>query len=485
MIALVLTGRNLDQNLRLIEEYRPYIDLCELRTDYLDSIDPLKIRDFPRRAGLPLILTLRRVSDGGHCSLDEAERQELLGGMISADYAYVDLEGDLPAGAAEARAREEGVRIIRSAHDFSGVPEDFPQVIADLPRAEGEIPKFAAAPRGIADLRRMINAMMTTPSPHIIIGMGPFGFPNRILAGRYGGLLSFCSPEGESAAPGHISPRLLAELYGYRKITPATRLYGLIGNPALHSRSPGIHNPAYKRDGVDAVYIPFQVDDPAEWMQLAGELGVDGFSVTVPHKEAVIPFLDSSDPAVDAIGACNTVVRSKGCWRGSNTDVDGFLAPLSPFLDDPAGRLSALPRRAVVIGAGGAAKAALWALKSRGFEVLILNRTLKKAEELAERFGMRAAALGSESFPLVAEYAELVVQTTPAGMHPLEELNPLEGYPWRGGEIAYDLIYVPERTRFLEAAATGGASIINGESMLQAQAEAQYRLFTGRDFPKL
>lgn len=480
MIALVLTGRNLDQNLRLIDDYRPFIDMAELRTDYLDSIDAALVREFPRRAGIPLILTLRRVSDGGHCTLNEEKREDLLATMISADYAFVDLEADLPAGAAEGRAREAGVRIIRSAHDFSGVPENFSRAVSGLPRAGDEIPKFAATPGNCADLRRMVQAMMETPAPHIIIGMGPFGFPNRILAGRYGGLLSFCSPEGESAAPGHISPRLLADLYRYRSIAGSTRLYGLIGNPALHSRSPEIHNPAYVRDGVDAVYIPFQVDDLAQWMRLAEEIGIEGFSVTVPHKEAIIPFLDKRAPAVEAIGACNTVIRSGQGWFGTNTDADGFLAPLLPCLDEPVG---APLSRAVLIGAGGAAKAALWALKSRGIEVLILNRTLPRAEELAERFGMRAAHLGPESYPLIADYAELIVQTTPAGMHPLEDQNPLEGYPWRGTEIAYDLIYIPERTRFLEAAAGAGARILNGASMLQAQAESQYRLFTGRDFP--
>lgn len=480
MICLALTGSSLEENLTLIEAQRPYIDCCELRADFLEMIDPGAVRSFPLRAKLPIILTLRRVDDGGRASLPEAERQALLAAMLSSDYAYVDLEEDLQRGEAEAAAQRLGVRIIRSAHDFKGLPADLSRRIAALPRSADEIPKFAGMPRSVSDLRRLFRSMRETPPPHIILGMGEYGFPSRILAPRYGALLSFCSPEGELAAPGHISPKLLDRLYGYRKVTPQTRLFGVIGNPALHSRSPEIHNSAYRRDGLDALYVPFTVDEPREWLTLAEELGVEGFSVTVPHKERIIPLLAEQDPAVEAIGACNTVVRRGMGWRGSNTDWEGFLAPLLPLLAGDEGRP---PRRALLIGAGGAAKAALWALRSRGIEVLITNRTLSKAEELARRFGLRAAPLKRESFPLFAEYGELIVQTTPAGMHPLEDSDPLEGYPWRGTEIAYDLIYVPERTRFLTAAAAAGARILNGAAMLQAQAEAQYRLFTKRDFP--
>ena len=252
----------------------------------------------------------------------------------------------------------------------------------------------------------------------------------------------------------------------------------------MHSRSPVIHNSGYTVHNLDAVYIPFQVDDLEQWFCLADEIPLKGFSVTIPHKEKVISRIKIISPAVDKVGACNTVFRDSidgTDWQGENTDVDGFLRPLKTCFSPD--RFSSL--RAAVIGAGGAARSAVYALKKLGVQVLVLNRTEEKAMKLAAEFGCKSGKLESESWPLLKEYSDLIVQTTSVGMHPHEDRNPLEGYPWTGKETAYDLIYIPESTRFLASAAAAGCRVINGMPMLLEQGRIQYRLFTGLDYPDL
>ena len=481
MICLSLTAADLDQNLTLIEKYRDSIDMCELRADFLSRWELPRLRGFPDEAGVPVILTLRRREDGGMWRGSEADRRERLLTALSSAYTWIDLESGSQTAKIAARARSLGVTIIRSLHDFNGVPDDLAEKVSTLAEAPGEIPKCAVMPSSTADLRRIVTALKLTRGPRIILGMGDFGFASRILARRLGSMLSFVSAAGAStAAPGHLDPVTLSELYRYKSIGESTRIFGVIGNPVMHSRSPQIHNPAYARQGADAVYLPFRVDDLKEWFALCDELPVEGFSVTVPHKEEVLPFLDSRDEAVGATGACNTVYRKEGGWSGANTDVAGFLKPLESLFG--TGGLQGLG--ATVIGAGGAARAVVYALRRAGADVLVLNRTPSKAKVLAERFDCAAGGLIPGEYDLMKGYDDLVVQTTPAGMHPGVDLNPLSGYPWKGSEVAYDLIYLPEQTRFLASAAGAGCRILNGAVMLDEQGKLQYRLFTGREYPE-
>ncbi|WP_319561532.1 shikimate dehydrogenase [Marispirochaeta sp.] len=478
MICLSLESKTLMENLADVEKYRRYIDLCELRADYLEEWTPEAIRQFPLRAGVPIIFTLRRVADGGHWKGTEEQRCRKICEVLSSHYSWLDLESNAPTGTATDCARRQGVRIIRSVHESGGVPDDLPRIIQELPQEKEEIPRVVTTPRSVADLRRLLAAMRMTSGHRIIQGMGEWGFAGRILSAYFGCWCTLVSPENTEHDPVPLSPEILAELYRYRSVSPSTSVYGIIGNPVLHSRSPRIHNSGYNKQSLNAVYLPFQVDDLQEFMLLAEELGIKGLSVTIPHKSAVIPFLDQSSKEVEAIGACNTLVRTERGFEGHNTDVSGFLSPLKSLCGK-----SVFPGRAVVIGAGGAARAVIYGLKQAGTEVLIVNRTESKAAALAAEFGCRGASLSPEIFPEMAEYGDLIVQTSAAGMHPLEDTNPVEGYPWRGSEIAYDLVYVPETTRFLAAAKQAGCRTINGSPMLQAQAEAQYLLFTGMNYP--
>ncbi|MDR3200120.1 MAG: shikimate dehydrogenase [Spirochaetales bacterium] len=488
MIFLVLSGASIGDNLKQIRAYEKHIDGAELRADFL--ADPLS-QDWPaffQAAGsLPLILTLRKPEDGGHFRESEVRRQELFLRLIEkGNFRYIDLEETTDFPDVEEAAVAKGMRIIRSFHDFTGVPEDLAGRLRSLARKKGDIPKAAVMPRSCKDVEKIIDAFAGLADiTKILLGMGEFGFCTRVLAPRLGSYLTFASPAGDAVAPGLIDPETLDTVYRYHKQTPASRVFGIIGNPILHSRSPHIHSAGYDKLGIDAVFVPFHVDRVTDFLPLVKKLDMGGFSVTAPFKEDVIPFCAQTEDAVRGIGACNTVaVREDGLY-GYNTDAEGFLAPLRAALP---GGFSALS--AAVLGAGGAARSAVYALAREGARVLVVNRTEDRAQRLAADI---QAALGlpegqlawaspdEKGLALLEDYAQLIVNSTTMGMHPWENLDPLAARAFRGSEIVYDMVYSPRETLFLKRAAAVGCQILYGEEMLKNQAYRQFYIYTGKN----
>jgi len=472
-LCLTLTGRTLKENLRFLENASP--ELAELRVDFLAPGERELIPSFPAAAKLPLILTCRKTADGGQWDGSDEERERFLLSCLEGGFDYLDLEEDDSSAALEKDARRRGVRIIRSLHDFSGVPADLEERLTAMD-GRGDLVKAAVMPRGIADLTRLFRIGRDWKRDNLILlGMGEYGVPSRILADRMGSCLTFCSPPGESAAPGHMSWETLHDLYRVPSITSQTALYGIIGRPVLHSRSPGIHNPGLAEAGLDGVYLPFTVDDTDAFFELAEFLDIRGFSVTVPHKEAVIRRLNRISDAVRSVGACNTVVREGEDWAGYNTDVRGFIAPLTEMKGPLEGQTAA------VIGAGGAARSAVYALMNEGCRVTVFNRTVSRAESLAEDMGCRAGSL--EDFLSVGkgdDRFDLIIQTTSAGMEGKEGPdNPIPQYGFSGSELLYDIIYTPAETPVMRKAREAGCDVLGGWPMLVEQAREQFRLFTG------
>ena len=451
------------------------IDLVELRADFLDDGELAQLTRFPAMVGMPAILTVRRTAEGGKFRADEPSRRRLIGAAAGA-FRYVDLESDVDRSFDE--LVPAGTRVIRSLHDTAGVPSGIERVMRDLPRTGREIAKAAVTPRtgsemvGLFQCARRLGAAPDAPE-RILLGMGRFGLPTRILAAHLGNFLTFCSRAGRSAAPGHLDPDTMVELYRFRSIHAGTRVLGVVGTPLSHSRSPQIHNPALAAAGVDAVYVPIELDDLAELDRLARLLPLDGCSVTIPHKGHAAR-MSEAGPMVRRVGACNTLVRTPTGWRGENTDVHGFLEPLR--------ERSIVPLRATVIGAGGAARAVAFALRSLGTELLILNRTEQRARSLARDCGGRAGALDAAGLAQVPEHSELIVQTTSVGL-PDNPGDPIASYSFGGHELVYDLVYGEGLTPILRRAREAGSAVIDGSRMLAEQAYEQFRLFTGRAFP--
>ena len=417
-------------------------------------------------------MTNRRVQDGGKCSLSEKQRRNQLLKALDGDFRYVDIEEDLKRGELDEKAEARGVKIIRSLHDFEKVPDDIFARIQQL-RKRADVAKVAVTPRGIADVITLFNAQKELEgTDKIIIGMGPYGIPTRILYKRMGSMLTFCSDN--QTAPGQLSGRLLKELYHADEVNERTAIYGIIGNNVTESLSPMIHNPGFRGIKYNAIYVPFLVDSVRSFFALAENLQMRGFSVTVPHKVEVLSYCGNITREVKQIGACNTVVRMPGLWKAINTDYYGFLAPIENDIE--SGRI----KSALVIGAGGASNAIVWALRNRNVKVTILNRTLSRAEKIAQvnicQFDRLENARAYEG------QVDLIVQTTTVGQGSWE--NPVEGFHFTGHEICYDIVYQPRITKFLSDAQAAGCSIHTGLEMLIGQGKLQFEAFTGYHYPR-
>lgn len=476
MICLTLSGPTILDNLKALNDNKDCVDICELRLDLLSPSEVCKAADFPSMVDIPVILTLRRVSDGGKCTLQEKARRSLLiETMKNGGFSYVDIEDDVKKSDVEEAAHSLGMKVIRSYHDFEGVPADIFSRVHSL-ASRGDVAKIAVTPHSTADVMTLFRINEELKSvPKIIIGMGEWGVSTRILYKKMGSILTFGS-NGKAVAPGMISARELKYLYRADKLNENTGIYGIVGNPVMHSLSPQIHNPGFQRINYNAVYVPFLSDSIRSFLTLAEMLRMRGFSVTVPFKVDVVKYLGNITREVKQIGSCNTVVRVPNMWKGTNTDYYGFIHPIEKEIDD--GKI----KSALVIGAGGAAKAIVWALKMRNVRVMIVNRTKSKADELARLYGV-----GSDSLDNISRYegkVDLVVQATNMGLHPYEDVNPASSFHFSGKEIAYDIVYKPKYTKFLLSAEKAGCALKFGWDMLMEQGKLQFESFTGYHYPK-
>lgn len=473
MICLTLAERTLEDAASCVKKNREYIDLCELRLDYLDDKEQKRASLFPQMVDLPVILTFRRIQDGGKCSISEKGRRSLMFQALDGSFSYVDIEEDVKRSEVEEKARSKGIRIIRSLHDFERVPEDIFSRLYHLAE-KGDIAKVAVTPRSFQDVLTLFRVEEELKEVEkIVIGMGDYGVCTRILYKRLGSMLTFVS--ANEVAPGQISAEKMKIEYRADQVNERTAIYGIIGNPVMHSASPVLHNRGFKAINFNAIYVPFLVDNVRSFFMFAEYVKMRGFSVTVPFKVDVLSYLGNITREVKQIGSCNTVVRVPGMWKGINTDYYGFIKPIMTDID--SGRI----KNALVIGAGGASHAIVWALRNYGVKVTILNRTLSRAEDIA-----RLNVCDFDRIENADKYSgevDLIVQTTSVGLFPDVDQNPIEGFRFTGKEIVYDIIYKPRMTKLLKEAQKAGCILHYGSEMLLEQGKLQFEAFTGYHYP--
>ncbi|MDR0628375.1 MAG: type I 3-dehydroquinate dehydratase [Treponema sp.] len=488
-ICLCLTEKTLSQDVALLEHYRKYVDLVELRVDCLEADERLLIRRFPEMVDLPVILTIRREQDGGQFTAGEGSRITLLSKALAfanADrrhnFAYVDMEDYLNVPTLEEVARTFGTRIIRSYHNIQGVDADLVGLMRSLRRVGDELVKVAVMPHSLEEVVGVVKAARETlDMDKILLCMGNFGTPTRILAEQLGSYLSYTTVKGmHTAGPGQFDPQELAELYRFRDITPKTRLFGITGFPLAVTFSPAFFNTVFTLEHTDAVYVPFPTDAVPSFLALAAELGIAGASVTVPHKEGILSYLSEVSEGVQSIGACNTIVSTPRGWIGSNTDAPGFSDALLHFI----GKRTFRGQRITIIGAGGAARAIAAEVHRLHGKALILNRNALRARDLAAPYRFAWGPLDNQGIARMDTYGDIIIQTTSAGMEGHAAVDPLELYTFSGKEVVMDLIYKPERTACLQRAEAAGCRVLNGYAMLIRQAQLQYGHFMGLEFPQ-
>ena len=471
MICLTLTSNSLASCLKEVEENKNYIDIIELRLDCLTAVEKKNAYKFPKMVDKPVILTNRRVEDCGFSTATERVRRKELLDALKGDFKYVDVEDDIKNTEVVDLAHEKGMKVIRSVHALSDAPIDLKLKLAQL-KAKGDIPKVAIRINSLKDLINLYNLAQETKNiEKIIVAIGDYGIPSRILYKHFGSMLTFSSTKLKKSLS-HVSPKDLKLLYKADKINENTGIYGIVGKPVKHSNSPIIHNAGFHKIRFNAVYIPFLTDDISSFFKLAEKLRIRGFSVTAPYKLDVLARLGHVSREVKLIGACNTVFRKPNLWAGANTDYHGFITPIIKEINENK------IKRALVIGSGGAAKTVVWALRNRDIKVTIINRTLIKAQKLAE-FNF----CSYDSIENIKNYegkVDLVVQTTNIS----DETNPIEPFNFTGNEIAYELLYHPRMTRFLTKAEEAGCELKFGIDMLLEQAKMQFEYFTGYHWPK-
>ncbi|HEX7897951.1 MAG TPA: shikimate dehydrogenase [Planctomycetota bacterium] len=447
-------------------------DLAELRLDYLrEPIDLPRLLD---AKPLPVLATLRPVWEGGHFAGAEEERYAILERACLAGADYVDVEFR------NLRRFDPGAaKLVLSYHDFEKTPEDVEAVFAAMAALNPFLVKIACQARGTSDLIRLVRLQKAAPRPSAIIAMGDFGEPLRILYARYGGRLTYAAiRSGGESAPGQLTVEDLVRLFQVKSMDASTSLYGVIGNPVAHSKSPALFNDVFKRLGMNARYVRLKVDDPGRIRELAEAMELRGMSVTIPHKQALMASLDEADEIAAGIGAANTVTVKDGRLLGANTDI---LAAMEAIKDAAVRKWShgIYGMRALVLGAGGVARAIAWGLKREAARVTIANRTFERGKALAEELGVECVRWHE----LAAAWAQIVVNGTSVGMTPDVEASPVDAALFGKDMVAMDTVYTPRNTRFLRDAQARGADVIDGVEMFVRQANHQFRLWTGRPLP--
>jgi shikimate dehydrogenase len=268
-------------------------------------------------------------------------------------------------------------------------------------------------------------------------------------------------------------------------ISGKTKVCAIIGDPIEHSLSPAIHNAAFNACSLDYVFVAFQVkrEELREAVQGFKALGVAGFCVTIPHKVAVMAYLDALDPLAKAIGSVNTVVNNNGILTGYNTDAPGFLEPLTTRGIELEGK------NVVMLGAGGAARAVAFMLVNEGARLTVLNRTLSRAGELAGgikvslKKDVNTLEMNYENLKRAISQADICVNTTSIGMSPNTNETPVPAELLHKRHIVYDIIYNPAETRLLREAKEKGAKTLNGAEMLAWQGALAFEKWTGYKAP--
>ncbi len=453
-------------------ELAPLADLFEIRADRVIDLDLLTIL---RARTRPLVLTCRPVSQGGAWDDDDPRRRMTLLEGVKRRFDYVDIE--LRSGFLDVMVEKVGEGLIVSHHDTAGVPDDLDGLYREMTDLGADIAKIVVTPHSIADVGRLLEFAARVRdeagTPLIALALGPLGTLTRVLAGRYGAPFTYASAAGGAeSAPGQIPAAVMADLYRVRNVTAETKVYGVLGRDVLRSLSPVLHNRALEARGLDAVYVPLQAEALPPFIEALPALGLSGFSVTQPYKVEILPYLQEVEEAAALCGSVNTVVAHDGMLRGSTTDGTGVLVPLKKKID-----MKGL--NVVILGAGGAARAAALALIRKGARVTLLARDVDKAEEVGGALGCRSGALHEASlYPW-----DILINATPVGSGETVDQTPLPADLHRPGAVVLDMIYDPLETRFLREARAAGGKTIDGLQMLLAQAVAQFETWTGLEAP--
>ncbi len=478
-VCVAVTGADAGEMVEKAETLVRDNPFLEFRLDYLTKpgLAIPKIKAFMEsHPGTVVIATCRRTVAGGRFRGSMASELDILAKASGAGCQLLDVElqtasKSKPLQVQKLRGRSA---LILSFHDFRGTKR-LDETLQKMLAVQADFYKIVSTATTLSDNVTMIKFLAKESDKHSLIGicMGEQGIISRVLGVRAGSVFTFAalSPD-EKTAPGQVTAQELRNVYRIEQVDAATRVYGVAGDPVVHSLSPAIMNAAFRRENVNAVYLTLHAKTLKDLLTCVREIPLHGISVTMPYKEAILKHLDNTDSHTTKIGACNTVVRAQdGKLYGFNTDAAGVVRPLERRLPTLEGA------KILVLGAGGAARAAVFGLKERGCEVYILNRTAGPAKKLARQARARTvkrADLKKLSF-------DVIINATPVGMGNTRE-TPLQEHEINARYV-FDMIYDPGETRLLKLARERGAQVIPGIEMFVQQAARQFEIWSGKPAP--
>jgi 3-dehydroquinate dehydratase / shikimate dehydrogenase len=477
-VCLALSGDTVEEMLDTAEAMARDNPFLEFRLDYLKQ--PLaalsKIHRFlETHQYITAIGTCRRAENGGKFKGSLASELEVLSKAHSAGCQLVDLEFQSAVKAkpdAVARLRSRAGLIV-SFHDFRAT-RNLDETLEKMLKIPADYYKVVSTAMTLSDNVVMMKFLQKQSDKHALVGicMGEQGIISRVLSVRAGSVFTFGAISADlKTAPGQISSRDLRSIYRIEQVDAATRVYGVAGDPIGQSLSPVIMNTAFRRENVNCVYLPLHAKTLKDLIHCVREIPLHGLSVTMPYKQSILSHLDNTDAHTAKIGACNTVVRGQeGKLYGFNTDIAGVIRPLEQ-------RLTIENAKVLVLGAGGAARAAVFGLKERGAEVWVLNRTSVKGQKLARQ--AKARTIKRADLKKIA--FDVIINATPVGMGNTHDC-PLKDHEIQA-RVVFDMVYDPVETHLLQVARAKGIAVIPGIEMFVQQAARQFEIWTGKPAP--
>ena len=467
---------------KLLEQARREADsgesFLEFRLDYLSNPEagPAAIERFlGEHPNCTVLATCRRHQNHGRFNGSMDQQLTILERAIEAGARAVDVEIETAEVAAiRCAALRSHAHLVISWHHFETTPPLEP-VLKRMQKVPADVYKLVSTARKPSDTARILAASRMSPKiPLVTLAMGEVGFPSRVLSTGLGAVFTYAAPaHAQGTASGQVNARQLRTLYRIDKFSKAAKIYAVIADPVRHSVSPQVHNRAFQSRRLDAVLVPVLVSQTQlrDFFHFAEELPLSGFSVTIPHKRRIMRYLDYVDPIAKRIGAVNTVWRKGGKWRGTNTDAPAVVGPLS--------KLISLPKAtALIVGNGGAARAAACALADAGVKVSVTGRNADRVRALA-RF-VSGDAISSEQ--LRTAHYDIVVHATPLGMSP--NVNDCYFPDEIPGSIVFDMVYNPLETTLIRRAKQQGKKVVPGVRMFIEQALQQFEIWTGQPAPR-
>lgn len=482
-LCIAITGGSAEEMVEKAASSLKDTTFIEFRLDYLPkpaaALPALK-RFLSDNGAATAVATCRCKENGGRFEGSSTAELDILLKAAEAGFQLVDIELEsiekLPKNTMQ-RLRDAGAAVIISFHDFKSTG-DLDAVYARMQPFAPDFMKVVPTAKSLTDNLKLMHFLerMEDRSNSSIVGicMGEPGIISRVLGLRAGSAFTFAAASvGEETAPGQIAARTLIETYRIDQVDVATKVYGVAGDPIRSSLSPLMLNTAFRRETVNAVYLALQTRNVDDLFKLAREIPIQGLSVTMPLKQTVIPHLERTDPLSAKIGAVNTISRlPDGKFYGFNTDVAGIVGPLER-------RLSLRNAKVLVLGAGGAARAAVFGCRDKGAEVWILNRTAETAQKLARQAGaktIKREAVAKTSF-------DVIINATPAGMAGNKTAS-LLGPEDLNARLVFDLVYNPLDTPLLRMARQKGLAVISGVEMFVQQGARQFEIWTGKPAPE-